>query len=148
MHLSLCALSPLNLQAPTWAGMEGAMQRIRNLYSQIPGMRLLCQSYSKQSANLLVSNTGESWNNTSQGNTQREKDLGSKSFWLPSFLKKITSKRPKLNYRRGFVFVLHSNAIQKTTVYSWAASLSCRFNLGTHTCEKSSIHPQRWMYVL
>lgn len=147
VHTSKSVFSPLNLRAPTWEETEGAMQRIRNLYSQILSMRFLRQSSCEPTPNLPVSHAGESWNNTSQGNARREKRLGSKPFWFTLHSEKIASKHPKQNNRGGFVLALHSNAIQKTTVYSRAASLSLRFNLGTHTCEKSSIHPQRWMYV-
>lgn len=53
---------------------------------QIPDTRFFHQSHSKQFSNLLVSRAGESWNNTSRGDAQRETDHASVPLFTPKRL--------------------------------------------------------------
>lgn len=65
------------------------------------------------------------------------------SFSDPLFSKKIASKSPERKERIAFT----KDCISEAGVYSRARSLSRQFNFGAHTRRKSSIRPQRWIYI-
>ena len=98
--LSICVFPPHNLHVPTSdvPETEGVMQRIRNWYPPNPRHRVLLP-ISQQAVSLPPA--GESWNNTSQGDAQRERDLESVSLFTPKRLlpsAHLEKKRKKMVY--------------------------------------------------
>lgn len=143
--------TPLHLHVPTW-DVQRRRKPCRGLGIGIPKSQTWGSStnHAAGSAGLLVSHAGESWNNTSQDDAWRERDLGA-AFSLILTPKRLLAKRPEWKKKKrkniwGWV-VFTKDCVSETNVYSRAFPLSRRFNFRAHTRGKSSIRPQRWIYI-
>lgn len=140
----VCLHSTYMFQPETSRETEGAVPRIRNLVFPNPRHRVppaLAQQATLASWWAMLGNPG-----TILVKAMPEgRGILERSFSDPH-PKKIASKSPGRKRKKNKT-VFTKDCISEAGVYSRACLLSRRFNFRAHTRGKSSIRPQRWIYI-